>query len=86
MKKETIILEKYEILRNYGRIGGEPNIEDIMNKIIEFSKDKNILIYKHAIRYDWQENINYESKIMGDGTKIPRGDETIYLDIYYQDK
>jgi hypothetical protein len=92
MKKQTLKIFKYEeITIGYAWIdmGEEKNNplseKNILNTIIEFSKDKNITIYDHKLRKEWVKNDKYEPTIV-DGYKYPKGDETYYLDIYYQDK
>ncbi len=86
MKKETFEIYKYtELPSGYAHLGdNSPTDEDIMNKVIEFSKGKDIKIYKHFVRRKWVKNVNYTPHSVDD-VKLLMGDEIWYLDIYYQE-
>lgn len=92
MNKDSI-----EIERDSNHISGysrftylEESSEEILDKLIEWSKDRTEKIYKHKVRYV-QENISDERFYFFDGgmgrcpkAKIPYCDLVCYLDIYYQ--
>ena len=91
MKKKTILLNKFKLTQGYGSCQSDMSENEIWNKILEFSRNKNIKYLKHLIREEWIENKKYEPKILKKGEigypvglKIPVGDNYIYLDIYYE--
>ena len=92
MNKDSI-----EIERDSNHISGysrftylEESSEEILDKLIEWSKGRSEKIYKHKVRYV-QENISDKRFYFFDGgmgrcskAKIPYCDLVCYLDIYYQ--
>lgn len=91
MLKDTIDLVKFEKhIHGYGHMS-IPNTDsyEVLDKLVEWSKGKNVKIYKHFVRTR-EENIDY------DGPKyefwsnncppasIPYCDLIVYLEIYYQ--
>jgi len=96
MKKTTIEIFRYRKLGlNWAWDGPKPSEEDILNKVLEFAKGKDIKVYRHLLRKDWVENKKYKPIIVDIGyneemgrnekVKTPRGDEIWNLVIYYQD-
>jgi len=93
MKKESIKLDKYKLTKGYCHDDYDKDY-NVLDKIVEFSQGKNISIYEHKIRKEWKLNKRYKPLDNSEKaklypaltTKIPRGDETVWLDIYYQEK
>src|SRR4051812_20259269 len=64
----------------------------IMNLIIDFSKDKNIQVYRHSTRQEFQAYDEppreFQHGPLGSTYKetsvAQHGDKVLYLDIYYQ--
>lgn len=93
MNKETLELERdSNHISGYSRFSYlNESSEEILDKLIERSKDKSEKIYKHKVRYV-QENPSEERFYFFDGgpekqcptAKIPYCDLVCYLDIYYQ--
>jgi hypothetical protein len=92
MNKETLEIERYpDHISGYSRSTYlEENSQEILDKLIEWSKDKVEKIYKHKIRHV-EENRSNERFYFFDGgmgrcpkAKIPYCDLVCYLDIYYQ--
>lgn len=94
MKIETIEMFRVRGLYNYGYISPPVTEEDCLDKIVEFSSEKDIIIYEHKLKLV-DENISeaefyeprecwwdiYSRKM---GPKVPHCDKVYYLDIYYQ--
>ena len=94
MNKETIELERLtEHRKNYGLIWDETWTEnDILNKIVEWSQGKNVVIYRHMLRIE-QEDMGGNTTSKFGPLGGPYREETFpschrvkYLDIYYQEK
>lgn len=91
MRKKTILFWKIKIARGYDPVASPFSEEDILDKLVEFSKKqgKNIKIYRHILRSEWRVNVKYKPLMVeGDyGVKdipVPSGDRFWYLVIYYQ--
>lgn len=85
MKKETIEICREKSLKGYTTLQESFTQSDILNKIVEWSKDKNILIYEHLLRVG-EENISKtEFCSVCEDTVIPYCERVVYLDIYYQE-
>ena len=87
MKKETLELSRSRSISRYGDLNPPVSESDILDSIVDFSKDKNISIYKHLLRIE-EENISTTEfysvpTITG---KIPYCDKVYYLDIYFQER
>ncbi len=93
MNKDSIEIERdSNHISGYGRFTYlEESSEEILDKLIEWSKDRNEKIYKHKVRYI-EENKSKERFYFFDGgvdkqcptASIPYCDLVCYLDIYYQ--
>ena len=87
MIKHTIEINKYEDLAQGFQAFGEGVPEnEILDSLVDFTKNKEIKIYKHNTRRVWKENKKYKLVKCGCGIKHQRGDIIYYLDIYYQEK
>jgi len=85
MKKEIILLDKFQLTRGFGYIFEERIPEKkLWNELFNFCKDKKYL--NHIIRDEWIENKEYPQTEDVKGIKVPVGDNYIYLDIYFEDK
>jgi len=90
MQKQTIEIERRDKhISGYGTYKlPTPDSSEILDKLIEWSKENNYKIYKHKIRYE-EENIGkdgvYEFRNeLCPSQNIPYCDLVSYLDIYYQ--
>lgn len=93
MKKDTIeIFRDKNHRKGYGYMTPPVNETDVLNAIVDWSSDKNVIIYKH-IRRDSEENREGVNKgeygPLGGPyqlTEFPACDYVVYVDIYYQNK
>ncbi len=87
MKKETFELSRTRSISGYGDITPPVSEADILDSIVDFSKDKNISVYKHLLRIE-EENISTTEfyNVPTITRKIPYCEKVYYLDIYYQEK
>ena len=96
MNKETIELERdTNHIKGYGMVYDKTWGEiDVLNKIVEWSRGKDVKVYRHYTRIveeNVRENDLYipfqndpEGARLCGQTPIPRCDRVKYLDIYYQ--
>lgn len=92
MLKDTVEICRYKKhILGYGIMGNTPseNSEDVLDKLIEWSRKNNFKVYKHKLRYV-EENIDFNgpkyhySNPNCKPAEIPYCDLVYYLDIYYQ--
>lgn len=88
MKKETIEIKRFNKTPFNYMVSHSPEEGDILDNIVEWSRNKNITIYKHRT-YSKYENISetdfYQPKVSPE-LNIPYCDLVFYCDIYYQEK
>jgi len=85
MKKQTIKIDEYKDIAQGFQVFGEGIPEGkVLDSVLDFTKNKEIKIYKHNTRRIWKENKKYKLVKCGCGVEHSRGDVIYYLDIYYQ--
>ncbi len=91
MNKDTIELERKKHRKGYGVINDCSYTEnDILNVLVDWSRNKNIRIYRHLLRIEEEDMPDMDNgqfgPIGGPYTEVvyPRCDRVKYLDIYYQ--
>ena len=87
MEKQTLEIYRKRSISRYADLLPVISEADVLNTIVDFSKGKNIFVYKHIFRIE-EENISTTEfysvpTLVG---KAPYCDKVYYLDIYYQTK
>ncbi len=85
MKKETIELHRGKCTQGYVYISSPVSDSIILDAIVDFSRDKNVTIYRDILRVE-EENISSVDFYEFQNLKIPYCEKVYYLDIYYQEK
>ena len=90
MNKETIEISREKHIKGYSKFSYlNEDSNEILDKLIEWSRGNKFKIYKHKVRHE-QENIGKSGemyKFRADNCRpinIPYCDLVCYLDIYYQ--
>lgn len=88
MEKSTIEIKRdTEVIQGYGSLIGLSESDPfVLDKLMEFSVENNVVIYRHILRMEFIPNASYEPHPhpLEKGVTIPKGDRVYYLDIYYQ--
>jgi len=95
MNKDTIEIKRAEkIPHGYWLLSGAPTdgCNDVLNAIVEWSRDKNVTVYRHVLRHSYESYEKYKGEIYDlnipevPPAKIDYCDLVFYCDIYYQEK